>query len=526
MGTTIMEGSDFNTGELLCGALLQGGRYKIIKTLGRGGFGITYLAEQSMMKRNVCIKEFFPKGYYKRDSSTCHVSPLSNSIGEMMEKYKVKFVKEAQTIAELDHPNIISIFDIFEENSTAYYVMEYIDGESLKGVVDKRGFLDNAEAKVYIEQLAQALECIHGQKINHLDVKPSNVMVRSKDNRAILIDFGLSKHYDDDGHQTSSTPVGVSHGYAPIEQYSKEGVTTFSPETDIYSLGATLYYIVIGHEPPQATDIGEDGIGDFPAYVSGDIRNAIERAMEYRRKSRPHSVAEFMSLLNQSYYKEVNDENTIIVEPEPESTIIHHNDSITIDSGEHLGHSYVDLGLSVMWATCNVGATQSEEKGDYFAWGETFTKKEYLEENCSTLLPILKNKSLFRKSIVAGYKGINIDDIAGYWYYDAAYANWGGNWRMPRASEIEELIYKCRWEYNGKGYKVLGPNGKSIFLPMSGSSHSIHSIVQVGCYWSSSPPNDKNNTQGAQCLYLKGNSYELTWNFRYRGYAIRPVLDK
>lgn len=520
MDATIMQGSDSNTGELLCGALLQGGRYKIIKTLGRGGFGITYLAEQSMMKRKVCIKEFFPKDYYKRDSSTCRISPLSNGFGEMMEKYKDKFVKEAQIIAELNHPNIISIFDIFEENSTAYYVMEYIDGESLQEVVVKRGAVGNAEAQAYIEQLAQALDCIHGQMINHLDVKPSNVMVRSKDNRAILIDFGLSKHYDDDGHQTSSTPVGVSHGYAPIEQYSKEGVTTFSPETDIYSLGATLYYLVMGHVPPQATIIGEDGLGDFPAFVSGNIRNAIKRAMEYRRKLRPHSIAEFLLLLNQSS----DDEVTIVMEPE--STIINHEDVITIDDGEHLDHSYVDLGLSVMWATCNVGATQPQEHGGYFAWGDTSTKKKYLEENCSTLYPVKKKKSLFSKPKVIRYKGLNLDDIAGYWLYDAAYANWGGNWRMPRACEIEELITKCKWELNGSGYKIIGPNGNSIFLPLSGSSSRNSLFDQLGCYWSASPPNDKNNTQGAQCLYLRGDSYELTWNFRYRGYAVRPVLDK
>ena len=97
---------------------------------------------------------------------------------------------------------------------------------------------------------------------------------------------------------------------------------------------------------------------------------------------------------------------------------------------------------------------------------------------------------------------------------------------MPRACEIEELITKCKWKLNGSGYKIIGPNGNSIFLPLSGSSSRNSLFDQLGCYWSASPPNDKNNTQGAQCLYLRGDSYELTWNFRYRGYAVRPVLDK
>ena len=283
--------------QLARGTLLERGKYRILETLGRGGFGVTYLAEQVMAKRKVCIKEFFPKDYYKRDGDSGCLTLSSDGFAEMMGKFKVKFVKEAQTIAALDHPNIIPIHDVFEENGTAYYVMDYVDGESLSDKVKRSGALSEADAVAYIRQVAEALDYIHAQQIMHLDVKPGNVMVRSKDNRALLIDFGLSKHYDtNSGEATSTTPVGVSHGYAPIEQYQQGGIGLFSPETDIYSLGATLYYLVTGKTPPQAAIVGEQGV-DLGDGVSPNVRNAIEHAMQYWRKDRPRTIKEFMALL-------------------------------------------------------------------------------------------------------------------------------------------------------------------------------------------------------------------------------------
>ena len=277
---------------------LERGKYRIIETLGRGGFGITYLAEQVSLHRQVCIKEFFPKDYYKREGDTGALTLSSDGFAESMNKFKAKFVKEAQTIATLNHPNIIPIHDVFEENGTAYYVMDYIEGESLSDIVKRSGAMSEGDAMVYIKQVASALAHIHEQQIMHLDIKPGNIMVRSKENQAILIDFGLSKHYDSaSGEATSTTPVGVSHGFAPIEQYKQGGVSRFSPETDIYSLGATLYYLVTGNIPPQAADIPEEGIL-FPAHISPNIREAIERSMHYLRKDRPHTIKEFLTILD------------------------------------------------------------------------------------------------------------------------------------------------------------------------------------------------------------------------------------
>ena len=284
--------------ELKPGIYLQGDKYRIIKVLGNGGFGITYLAEHEMAGRNVCIKEFFPKEYYNRTSDSRNVSLGSQGSAPMMDAYKAKFIKEAKTIARLDHPNIIHIHDVFTENNTAYYVMEYIEGEPFSEIVSRDGAMKEADAVEYIRIVASAIAYIHEQRIMHLDIKPANVMLRKRDNRAILIDFGLSKQYDGDGHQTSSTPVGISAGYAPMEQYQQGGVKEFSPETDIYSLGATLYTLVTGAIPPQAAIIADEGFPELPSHLSAGVRRAIETSMLIQRRRRPHSTEEFLALLD------------------------------------------------------------------------------------------------------------------------------------------------------------------------------------------------------------------------------------
>lgn len=300
--------------ELKSGVLLKGGTYRIIQTLGRGGFGVTYLAEKIDARQRVCIKEFFPKDFYKRDEDNISLSILTDSFADNMLRYKAKFIKEAKIISTFNHPNIIRTRDIFEENNTAYYVMDYIEGESLSGIVRRLGPLSERDAIHYIRQVAMALKHIHAQQVMHLDVKPANIMVREKGNRAILIDFGLSKHYDvTSGDATSTTPVGVSHGFAPLEQYQQGGVNTFSPETDIYSLGATLYFLVTGNTPPQAATLIDSGLPTLPANLSKGVRMAIEHSMEGIRKNRPHNIDEFIDILDGKVARSkitINDEAT------------------------------------------------------------------------------------------------------------------------------------------------------------------------------------------------------------------------
>ena len=275
--------------------LLQGGKYKIERVLGQGGFGITYLATQVMLDCKVCIKEFFFKDYCNRTIAG-EVTAGTTGSKEIVERFLNKFLKEARTISKLSHPNIVRILDIFQENGTAYYVMEYIEGYSLADKVSQQGALRESEAVEYVKQIGSALEYIHQRRINHLDVKPANIMIRRCDNKAILIDFGVSKQYDVQGGQTSTTPVGISHGYAPMEQYMADGVSTFSPQTDIYALGATLYNLLTASLPPAPHQILTNGIS-IPSRISSPLANAIRQAMEQNRSKRPASISEFVSML-------------------------------------------------------------------------------------------------------------------------------------------------------------------------------------------------------------------------------------
>ena len=277
------------------GALLANGRYRVDRVIGQGGFGITYLGEQVNFGRKVAIKEFFMKDFCNRDRDTSRVYTATSGSVEFVARFRAKFIKEARNLARFHHPNIVSVIDVFEENGTAYYVMEYHSGGSLADKV-KNGPLAETDAVKYIRQLADALAYIHSMQVMHLDVKPANILLDCIGN-AVLIDFGLAKQYDDAGHQTSTTPVGLSHGYAPMEQYKNGGVSEFTPVSDIYSLGATLYKLVTGLTPPDANDVFDSGLPKLPASLSAGVRSAIEKAMQPRRVERPQSIGEFFALL-------------------------------------------------------------------------------------------------------------------------------------------------------------------------------------------------------------------------------------
>lgn len=279
------------------GTSLRGGEFIIESFLGQGGFGITYVALQTGLNRKVVIKEFFMKQHCNRDSETSHISVPSLGSREEVLRFKAKFIKEAQTIAGLNHPNIIKIISVFEENNTAYYVMEYIDGASLESMTFKGKPLSETQAKLYIVQVADALKYLHANNVLHLDIKPSNILVSN--DRVVLIDFGVSKHYDvNDMGQTSTSPVGISEGYAPLEQYQKDGVSKFTPATDIYSLGATLYKLITGVKPLSASELVTSQHGlDFPSSLSTGLVDAVNAAMCPVIYMRPQSVDEFIDII-------------------------------------------------------------------------------------------------------------------------------------------------------------------------------------------------------------------------------------
>ena len=296
---------------LQSGSTLQNGKYEIQRVLGQGGFGVTYLALHQGLNRIVAIKEFFMENFCVRNADTHHVTIATEGSREFVERYRNKFLKEARNIAKLDHPNIVSIIDVFEENSTAYYVMKYAQNGSLHDKVKREGHLSEADATRYILKVAKALRFVHQHKMTHLNVKPANILLSGND-EPWLIDFGLSKQYDTKtGEQTSSTPLDNSPGYAPIEQYMASGAGTFSPESDIYSLGATFYKLLTGNTPPDASTVANDGLPVQALKEKGVSQRAISvifLAMQPLRKDRLHDMDRFINLLEKEPEQEPSEQ--------------------------------------------------------------------------------------------------------------------------------------------------------------------------------------------------------------------------
>lgn len=242
--------------QLTIGTLLRGGSYKIEKVLGQGSFGITYLAEHTNLGRKVAIKEFFMKELNSRGEDG---SITGMTDGSLSQNYCVKFQKEAINLSRLDHPNIVRVTDSFSENGTFYYVMDYIEGQNLNDYV-KSHHMDEAEATSIIKSVADALIYMHEEKhMLHLDLKPGNVMRRNSDGHIFLIDFGLCKHFSEDGQPETSTTIGLgTAGYAPIEQGNKAKNGEFRPTIDVYALGATFYKLLTCETPPPASDLVSD----------------------------------------------------------------------------------------------------------------------------------------------------------------------------------------------------------------------------------------------------------------------------
>lgn len=244
------------------GTVLNGSgiKYRIIDVLGQGGFGITYLAVGEVMINNIpgemkfAIKEHFPSSCKRVGQTVVADDDKINGFKSSL----ADFISEAKKLHSLgtQNENIVKVNEVFEENGTAYYVMQYINGESLASYVKAKGKLNYHEAIGLLSPIFDAIDFLHKSRINHLDIKPENIMLhRGVDGIIpILIDFGLSVHFKKSGGKTSPKGIeGVSEGYSPLEQYA--GIKEFNPATDIYALAATLLYTITGKTPKSASEI-------------------------------------------------------------------------------------------------------------------------------------------------------------------------------------------------------------------------------------------------------------------------------
>ena len=275
------------------GTLLDNGKYEILGVLGSpGGFGITYKARWLSIDRIVAIKEFFVSNNNLCSRSSSGFQIVARE-PEEYEKMKKKFLDEARFLFDLKHKYIVKIFDFFEENNTAYLVMEYLEGPRLKDLIEEKDKLEYREAEDLIRKIADALIYIHQNGIIHRDISPENIVFRDKScQEPVLIDFGLAKEYT--AERTRSV-TAVRDGFAPLESYSANAKK--GPYTDIYSLGAILYYILLGEEPPNANDIVLGLPLSFPDWLDQRYVNVISKAMETRVEKRFSSVKDFILAL-------------------------------------------------------------------------------------------------------------------------------------------------------------------------------------------------------------------------------------
>ncbi len=291
---------DYKDKALRPGTVLQGATaYRIERVLGAGGFGITYLASITMrvgnlnVKAHVAIKEHFIGDQCERagDSHTV-VCPGTDASRALVAGSLRDFVSEARRLAEYGagHGNIVKVNEIFEINGTAYYVMEYLEGESLDAYIKRNGPLGEDEIRSLVFPVVDAVAYLHARRLTHLDIKPANIMLGADGDgnvRPVLIDFGLSKHYNADGSATSTVnTMACSDGYAPAEQYS--GIRTFSPTADVYALGATILAAATGRTPTAANDwpAGEPEATIAGLGLGATMRTAIAKAMAMRKFDR------------------------------------------------------------------------------------------------------------------------------------------------------------------------------------------------------------------------------------------------
>ena len=521
-------------------------RYRLLRKLGRGSFGEVWAAHDDVADVDVAVKVYVA----------------------LDDKGIVEFREEFRNVSTLIHTNILrpEHYDVY--GSRPFLVMPLCRG-SVEG---QAGGMSEPELWHFIRDVSSGLAYLHGHEILHRDIKPDNILI-NPDEDYVISDFGISTRMRSTMRRSSmrqnkDVDTSGTIAYMAPEMFTKSPSAVKA--TDIWALGATLYELMTGEllffGQGGVVQLKGAELPELPVSYSQYLRDTVMSCLNMDAWFRP--TASELSEYAASKLKGENPPqpwkdrlhhpsdplpgpnkkrwiNTVffvlftisvllgiisIVQnerkerklAEAERIEIARQDSlrrakayqdsleaVRATTGVHNGHEWVDLGLSVRWATCNVGASSPSDYGNYYAWGETGTKSSYT----------LGNSRTFRKSM---------DDISGNPQYDAATANWGEGWRMPMWEEFNELLNKCDWQWTTQGghngYKVTGPNGNSIFLPAAGlrDRTSLYKAGDYGNYWGST----SSEALRADFLYFDSGCHNVGWYERSFGRSVRPVLDK
>lgn len=511
--------------------------YTIKRVIGAGGFGITYCAGTTLRVGNldfdveVAIKEFFLSADCMRDGATSAMS-YSSPAKDRVELARKDFLGEARRLRAISsgHSNIVKINEVFEANNTYYYVMEYLEGRTLADYVASRGMLPESEAMSLMMPVVDAVAYLHSERITHLDIKPANIMLATDRTsgrmRPVLIDFGLSKHYDSDGRPTSTLNTqGFSEGYAPPEQYG--GIDSFSPATDVYSLSATVLYCLTGRRLGKSLQLDQEQIeAEIPSALSHRLRTALRHGLELKARRRtPHAgvLRDELSTGTSGHTHDSpsyglsdagadTDTPTVTITRDPESrskpkaagrkpwlwlyVLVCAVIVVIIGAGVYFIGSdtaneapvttiadpdpavpagMVDLGLGVYWSESAVGYQASASAPAYLA------------------------------------------------SYDGMLEQLTDGRRLPSADEYKELMEKCSWQWQTSpaGYRLTGPSGQSLFFPASGdidvATDVVSAVGVIGMFWTS----DKNTI-----MTFDSKVRELDTPDPDYGYAAFTVADK
>lgn len=293
--------NDINNQNILpVGTTLKNGQYRIVRHLKSGGFGNTYVVEDTSFHERSAMKEFFihAKGVNTRSGKSVTVSNPVNEDDFLL--YKRKFIHEIQRLRELHNRHVVRIYDDFEENNTAYYVMEFIDGESLTDRLSRTGrAMTEAEVTDVLRQVLNALTEVHGKGFVHADITPNNIMI-DKSGNVVLIDFGSTKEVEEGNHRSTLAAMTRTPGYTPQEQLDGD-ITRMGPWSDFYALGVTLFRLLTLESPLELKDKEEEAFAPYQDHISQPMRDLILWMTKPNRRKRPQSVAEILAFVKENF---------------------------------------------------------------------------------------------------------------------------------------------------------------------------------------------------------------------------------